>query len=303
VDGQAVVLLARGMLDRTVVDVGTCVIADGSRRGGLDAETQVGLVGAEHHSVEIVDGSTVEAARLDDPLHGRHQVGHRGEPEMAERDEGFDGFQLDLEAHRVPKRAIGIREGMEQIRAHVATCRYHVARPGEDVHLQHRFVGQAVAERRRLDAEARYGSAEGDGLQLRHHQWREPVRQGGGDQVLVGTHARHVGGALVRIDGDHAGQPRNVQALGGRLLPGAEQVRRGLGQSYGGVWRNGAIARQQSLHACCVGRLRFDGCNSHTYTLVPSRIRCDRTHAGSHPFIPLSRSLHRWDRSAPPALS
>ena len=45
-----------------------------------------------------------------------------------------------------------------------------LAGAGEHVHLEHRLVRQAVAERRRLDAQPGDRAAEGDRLELRHDQ-------------------------------------------------------------------------------------------------------------------------------------
>ena len=89
----------------------------------------------------------------------------------------------------------------------------HLAGAGQDVHLQHRLVRQAVAKRRGLDAEPGDGPAERDRLQLRHHQRRQPVGQRGGDEVLVRAHPGHIGGPGLGVDRDDARQPRGVQAL------------------------------------------------------------------------------------------
>ena len=80
-----------------------------------------------------------------------------------------------------------------------------VARPGrvvttspapvKHVHLEHRLVRQPVAEAGRLDAEAGDRAAERDRAQLRHDQRDQAVRQRGVDEVLVGAHALHLGGA------------------------------------------------------------------------------------------------------------
>ena len=137
---------------------------------------------------------------------------------MPERDERLDGLQLDLESHRIAERPIGIRESRN--RSVVGRRRgEHLAGAGEDVHLQHRLVRQPVAERRGLDAEPGDGAAEGDGLQLRHHQRRQTVGAGGSDQVLVGAHAGDVGGPGAGVDRDDAGQPCGVKALRTRPAP------------------------------------------------------------------------------------
>ena len=204
---------------------------------------------------------------------------------MVERHERLDGFQLDLQAHRIAKRAIRIGEGAKQIAVLVLRRGQHVACAGEDVHLQHGLVGQAVAKRRRLDAEPGDRPAERDGLQLRHHHGRQPVGQGGRDEVLVGAHARHVGGPRAGVDGDDVGQPRRVKALALGPGPGAEQVRRGFGEPDGGVRRNRAIAGEKPLNASGVSCQCVSPLNRHAYTLVRGRTRCDCTKRGSHRYL------------------
>ena len=72
--------------------------------------------------------------------------------------------------------------------------------------------GRPLRKRRGLDAEPGDGPAERDRLQLRHHQRRQPVRERGGDEVLVRAHPGHIGGPGVGVDRDDARQPRGVQA-------------------------------------------------------------------------------------------
>src|SRR5690242_21187579 len=50
--------------------------------------------------------------------------------------------------------SIGIGERTKKIGVLAAGRGDQFASAGEDIHLQHRFVGQAVAERRRLDTQA-----------------------------------------------------------------------------------------------------------------------------------------------------
>ena len=169
-DGEPVVLLAVGVLNGAVVDLPAGVVAGRSRGTRLEAQCQVALVGAEHHAVEVVDRGAVVAAGFDDAVHGRDQVFYRVEPQVTQRDERFDRLQLDLQPDRIAQCPIGIRKGMEEIGAQVTTCGYHITLTGQDVHFQHGLVRQAVAERRRLDAQPGDGPSQRDGLQLRHHQ-------------------------------------------------------------------------------------------------------------------------------------
>ena len=187
---------------------------------------------------------------------------------MPERDERFDGFELDLETNRIAERPIGIRERTEQVAVLVGRRGEHVAGAGQDVHLQHRLVRQAVAKRRGLDAEPGDGPAERDRLQLRHHQRRQPVGERGSDEVLVRAHPGHIGGPGVGVDRDDARQPRCVQALDSVLGTRPEQVRRGFGQPNRGVFRDGPIAREKPLHARGVSSPYVGRSNRHRYTLV-----------------------------------
>ncbi len=126
-------------------------------------------------------------------------------------------LELDPQPRGVAQRAVGVGEGVEQVVARPGGD--HLARAGEHVHLRDRLVRQSVAEAGRLDAEAGHGAAERDRAQLRHHHRDQSVRQGRVDEVLVGAHALHVGGAGRRVDLDHAGQAGDVEAGRGGSLP------------------------------------------------------------------------------------
>ncbi len=168
---------------------------------------------------------------------------------MAQGDERLDGLEGDAQAGGVAERAVGVGEPVEEVCVlALGAGRDDLARAGEDVHLQDRLVGQAAAERRRLDAEAGHRTAQGDGLELGHHQRRQSVGQGRLHEVLVGAHPLDVRGARLRVDRDHAPQPGHVQArcVGGGS--GTEQVGRLLGEPDRRVRRDGAIARGEPAH-------------------------------------------------------
>jgi hypothetical protein len=172
VDGEPVMLGAAAVLDRPVVDVLAGVVADRPRNGGLLTDAQVTLVGTEYHAVEVVDSDPVQAAGLNDALHRGDQVGQTVVADMTQRDKGLDGFQLDPQPHRVPERSVGVGKDAIQVAMVLGCSSEHFAGPNQDVHLQHRLVGQSVAEGGGLDTETGDGSAEGDCLQLRNHQRR-----------------------------------------------------------------------------------------------------------------------------------
>ena len=94
---------------------------------------------------------------------------------------GFHRAQLNLEAHRVSQRAVAVGEEAEQIDVLVARARDNLPSSGQNVHLHHRFMRQAIAEACGFHAHTRYGAAERDGFQLRHHKRHESMRQGGVD--------------------------------------------------------------------------------------------------------------------------
>ena len=103
----------------------------------------------------------------------------------------------------------------------------------------------AQAQRGGLDPQAGDGAAQGDGLQLGHHERHQAVRQRGVRQVLVGGHAAHHGGAGRRIDVQHPAERGDVQltSLGlRRLIAEPEQVGGALGQPHLRTGRDGSIS-------------------------------------------------------------
>ena len=95
---------------------------------------------------------------------------------------------------------------------------------------QYGFVGQAVAERCRLDAEAGDRAAEGDRLELGHHKGRQSESQRRGNEVLVRAHAGDVGCLRLGVDRDDLRQAGCVKALGVCAGTATEQVRCLLGE-------------------------------------------------------------------------
>ena len=70
-------------------------------------------------------------------------------------------------------------------------------------------------------------------LQLRHDQRHQPVGERGVDQVLVGGHPLHLGGARAGVDREHAVEGGDVEARPLRSGPGTEQVRGALREPDG----------------------------------------------------------------------
>jgi hypothetical protein len=191
----------------------------------------------------------------DDALEALDQRLEGVEAHVAQLDEALHGLELDPQPRRVAQGAVGV--GETAVEVGVGAVRMgcdHLTRPGEDVELDDGLVGQAVAERGRLDAEARDGAAEGDGLQLGDDQRRQAVREGGRDEVLVGAHAPHIGGPGLRVHQDDAVETADVEARGARAVARPEQVRGPLGQAHAGITRDGVVARHETLHCRAVHR-------------------------------------------------
>ncbi len=246
-DGEQVAL---AVLQRAVEDLLTGVVAGVGRADralvGPPGQGQVQLAGLERGAVETVDALSLPAAGVGDLLHGAGQRVGVVEADVAQRDVGRHLLEVDDEPRGVAQRAVGVRERVEQVVAGVDGDDLAVA--GEDVHLAHRLVRQAVAEAGRLDAQAGDGAAEGDGAQLGHHQRDQAVGQRGRDEVLVGAHALDLGGARVRVDLEHAGQARDVEAGGGGGAAVPEQVRGLLGQAHRPARRDPGVGLPQPLH-------------------------------------------------------
>ena len=123
----------------------------------------------------------------------------------------------------------------------VRCCGDDLAASGQYVDFEYRLVRQAVTERGGLDAQAGHRTAQGDGLELRHDQGRQPVGQRRVDEVLIRAHAGDVGCARRRIDGDDTCQTADVEAGGRRLGASAEQIGCLLCQAYRSIGGNGAV--------------------------------------------------------------
>ena len=198
-----------------------------------------------------------------------------GEPDVPQLDVRLHRLELDPEPQGVAERAVGVREGAEEVGVLAVGRRDDdLAGAGEDVHLEDRLVGQPVAERRRLDAQPGDRAAEGDRLQLRHDEGHQAVGQGRVDQVLVGRHPLDVGGAGLRVDRDDLVQPRDVEPGAGRVRPGPEEVGGALGQPDRLARRDrGVLLEQVPGGLGVVGQGCPRRCLRHDQTLVTSFVR------------------------------
>ena len=117
---------------------------------------------------------------------------------------GLHGFEFDAGPEHVAERAVRVREAEVQISVLVVRrAGNHLACAREYVHLQHRFVGHAVAKRRAFYAEPRHGPSEGDGLELRDDEWHHRVAEECIDQFFVRRHPSDVRVVRPHVDADH----------------------------------------------------------------------------------------------------
>ena len=179
------------------------------------------------------------------------RIGHllrRVEAHMAQADVGQHRLELDLQPQGVAEGAVGVGEAVVEVAVGVvgrAADSDHLPIAGEDVHLDHRLVRQAPSEAGTLDPEARDGSTQGDGLQLRHAQGHEAVGQRRLDEVLIGGHALHLGGAVDGVDLEHAVERGDVEPGRRGALTLAEEVGGALGQSHGCAGRDRGVLTTQ----------------------------------------------------------
>ena len=240
--------VAVSLLQRPVEDLLPGVVARiclSDNGVGPSAEGQVDLVAGEHDAVEEVDRLAVPGAGPHDLADGVLDVGQRPEPDVLQRHVGVHALELDGEAERIPQRAVGVREGVEQVRVVALRARDDdLAVTGEDLGLEHRLVREAGPERGRLDAQAGDRPAEGDRAQLRDDEGHEAVRKRRGDEVLVGRHPLDARRAAHRVEVDDVGQVRDVEpGRVGRAL--AEEVGRALSQPDRRVgWESGQVVEQ-----------------------------------------------------------
>ena len=249
--------LGTGVLQRAVVDRHPGVVAGRPRLGALAAEGEVGLGGAEHDTVEVVDPLALVLSRGDDAGEGLHEGLDGVEPHVPQLDEREHGLELDPQPGRVAEGSVGVGESPEEVCVLSLGARGDdIACAGEDVHLQDGLVRQAVAERRRLDAEAGHRPAQGDGPQLRDHERAQAVGQRRCDEVFVGAHAADLGRATGRLDRDHPVEPRDIEPGDPGAGAGTEEVGRLLGQADRSRRRDRAVALDEPLHGSPVDRGR-----------------------------------------------
>ena len=127
---------------------------------------------------------------------------------------------------------------------------------------------QPVAEAGRLDAEAGDRASQRDRAQLGTTSGISPCAQRRGDEVLVGAHALHVGGAGDRVHRQHAVEAGDVQTGHAERGPRPEQVRGALGQPHRRPGRDRGVRRLQALHR---GGVPLQISLTHTTKRTPAR--------------------------------
>ena len=111
---------------------------------GPAGQGQVELARLEGHAVDAVDLLAGVLTGLGDHRDG---LGHQPgvvEAHVTQRHMGADRLRLDAQPGGVAERAVGVGEGVEELVAGAGGG--DLAGAGEDVHLEHRLVGQAAAE-------------------------------------------------------------------------------------------------------------------------------------------------------------
>jgi hypothetical protein len=93
---------------------------------------------------------------------------------MAQLDERLHRERARAQPQCVAERSVRIRKAEEEVAVLIlGRAGKHPAVPGEDVHLEQRFVHEPMPERRRFDPDPGRGAAERDRLELRddrrHH--------------------------------------------------------------------------------------------------------------------------------------
>ena len=246
------------LADRAVEDPLSRIVA--RRFGGIESlletpQREVCRVPREDDSVQEVDRLAVPGTRRDDLPDRLGQRLQRVERQVSQPDERRHRLDVDGERHGIPEGAVGVGEGAKEVSVRARRRRGDdLARADEDVHRADRFVRQPVPETARLDPQASHGTAHGDGAQLRHDERHDPGREGGVDDALVGRHPLHRRGPGHRVDVDHPGQRRHIQARTHRGRPRAEQVGRPLGQPHGDVRVEVLVVEEECAHGGCVLR-------------------------------------------------
>ena len=172
------------------------------------------------------------------------------EPQVAQRHERLDRLEGDPQPGGVAERAVGVGEPVEQVGVlALGPGRDDLAGAGEDVHLEDRLVGQAAAERRRLDPEPGDRAPERDGLELRAPP-AAPARGAGSPRRGARRCTCPARRPCAPRRRPRSRSPRPDTSRPGASVrgPGTEQVGGLLGQPHRGVGGNRSVARGKPAH-------------------------------------------------------
>ena len=109
----------------------------------------------------------------------------------------------------------------------------------------------ALRRRGRLDPPAREGAAGGDPRELGHDRRDEPAGQRRRCELVLGRSRLHVEQPLLEVDGDHAGEPRDVDRSGLLLVQGG-QGPVGVGDAAGRSSQGDLVPGVARLEEACV---------------------------------------------------
>jgi hypothetical protein len=158
---------------------------------------------------------------------------------MIDADVALDGQRARRQFQRVTERAVRVGEAVEEIAMLVvARAGDDASIAGENIHRDNGVVHEAVAKRRRLDPDTRDGSAERDGLELRHDRGHRAGLERRVGKVDERRHALGLDQMRFDIHVQHAVEMREVDARRTPTRAIAEEVGRVLREPDRGAPRS-----------------------------------------------------------------
>ena len=143
-------------------------------------------------------------------------------------------------------------EAVEQVGVFVVGRAQHdPAVAGEDIHVENRFMDQAVAERACLDPHAGGGATEGDRFQLRYDHRHTALLQCRRGEDIIGDRAFRLDPTGCGIDAEDVIEGPNVERSPRMIGAVAEQIGARFRKSNGGGWGTAQFGGQ-ALAARCV---------------------------------------------------
>ena len=138
---------------------------------------------------------------------------------------GLDRHGAQPQAQGVAQCAVGVRKAKKQVLMVVVwRAVHHFAIGQQHIDFQQRVVHQPVAVRTRLNAHAGHRTADGDGLELRHHRRYDTLGKRFGHQLLVSGQTLDIDPALRSVDLQYMAKAAEVHPLPGAALAVPEQI-------------------------------------------------------------------------------